>query len=560
MSDRARVIHGDCLDVLRTLAPGSVDAVCCDPPYALTANKKGGSGEASRNEASPAGRSRIGTGGGFMGQSWDSEIPGIETWSEVLRVAKPGAHLLAFGGTRTFHRLTCAIEDAGWEIRDCLCWLYGSGFPKSLNLDGEWKGWGTALKPAHEPVILARKPLSEQEELAILAPTTREALCTVVSSAKMGTPSSDLLLTSGLLSIASSLNGCLGALLDPRSRYTTATASALTTDLRILRSCLSRITHAFTTADLSATSGVASDASLAVGISRSVVAKCERLASTTAGELAIGRFADEATGPEESNLSPDWLPIILARKPLIGTVAANVAAHGTGALNIEACRIAGKPEMTRFDPAKHSHDGYRMSATGAETAASASLSGRWPANVVLDGDAAAMLDAQSGNLVSGEKQPGGIRQGRATDMGERMGERSGHFSGDSGGASRFFYCAKASRAEREAGLDGEAMVVLIGAEGHKINPMTGREVVDIPRRNHHPTVKPVDLMRWLVRLVTPPQGLALDPFMGSGTTGVACVLEGRRFLGIEREAAYVAIAERRIRDAEAQIPLGLEAA
>lgn len=150
------MIHvGDCLEVMRTLEANSFDSIVTDPPYHLTTGKKGGTGPATLNPNSPAGRSRIGT--GFMGKAWDGGDIAFrpETWAEALRVAKPGAYLAAFGGTRTFHRLACAIEDAGWELRDTLMWLYGSGFPKSHN--GEWGG--TALKPAWEPIILARKPL-----------------------------------------------------------------------------------------------------------------------------------------------------------------------------------------------------------------------------------------------------------------------------------------------------------------------------------------------------------------------------------------------------------------
>ena len=128
---RWHVIHADCLDAMRAMPADSVDSIVSDPPYGLA----------------------------FMGKEWDHGVPGVPFWAEALRVAKPGAHLVAFGGTRTYHRLACAIEDAGWEIRDCLSWLYGSGFPKSHNLDGDWQGWGTALKPAWEPIILARKPL-----------------------------------------------------------------------------------------------------------------------------------------------------------------------------------------------------------------------------------------------------------------------------------------------------------------------------------------------------------------------------------------------------------------
>lgn len=155
-----RILTGDCRDVLRTLPEASVDSIVTDPPYHLTAGKKGGSGPASVNLESPYGRARVTT--GFMGMTWDGGDVAMrpETWAECLRVLKPGGHLLAFSGTRTYHRMVCAIEDAGFEIRDQIGWAYGSGFPKSRNLDGEWQGWGTALKPAWEPICVARKPLS----------------------------------------------------------------------------------------------------------------------------------------------------------------------------------------------------------------------------------------------------------------------------------------------------------------------------------------------------------------------------------------------------------------
>ena len=321
------VRHGDCREVMAAMDAASVDAIVTDPPYGLA----------------------------FMGKGWDHAVPGVEFWTEALRVAKPGAHLVAFGGTRTFHRLACASEDAGWEVRDTLSWLYGSGFPKSHN--GPWGG--TALKPA-------------------------------------------------------------------------------------------------------------------------------------------------------------WEPIIMARKPLTGTVAANVAAHGTGALNVDECRIdasAGRPHIV--SKAEPSLNAFGNGLNGSAFAGSTTL-GRWPANVLLDEGAAAQLDAEAGERKSGV--PGVRRKSHDTSaMSGRLGitgQREAGY-GDTGGASRFFYTAKASRKERGEG-------------------------------NHHPTVKPIALMRWLCRLVTPAGGTVLDPFTGSGTTGCAAALEGFGFVGIEREAEYVAIAERRI--------------
>jgi DNA modification methylase len=367
----ATVVHGDCLAVMPEMDAESIDAIVCDPPYGLS----------------------------FMGKAWDHGVPGEPFWREALRVAKPGAYLLACGGTRTYHRLTCAIEDAGWEIRDCLSWLYGSGFPKH----------GSALKPA-------------------------------------------------------------------------------------------------------------------------------------------------------------WEPIILARKPLGGTVAANVEAHGTGALNIDGCRIGPDVDTRRSKGSNpnassafpHSDDAWtpHLSHAGSEAG------GRWPANVCLDEDAAALLDAQSGTLTTNAGTARSPHRagmfGVETQAGRTLSQ------GDAGGASRFFYCAKASRRERNAGLDGmplrksskmgDGLRSNVGASASGSPGTT--ESADRRASNHHPTVKPLALMQWLCRLVTPKGGLILDPFTGSGSTGVAAVAEGFRFIGIEQAEEYVTIARARI----AAAPLTLDAA
>lgn len=382
--------HGDLFDVLPTLAEASIDACVTDPPYDLTANKKGGSGKASVNLDSPYGRSRISTGngsGGFMGQKWDGEGVAFrpETWREVLRVLKPGAHLVAFGGPRTFHRMTSAIEDAGFEIRDCLSWLYGSGFPKSLNLGD---GRGTALKPGWEPAVLARKPMRQ-------------------------------------------------------------------------------------------------------------------------------------------------------------TVAANVAEFGTGTINIDAARIGDNPGWAY--PNGRGGEGWhgRESLSKNLSEPIESTLGRWPANVCLDEAAAAMLDEQSGDVTQVSLR---LNKGRGIGFGSTANAERGVVGyTDIGGASRFFYVAKPSRAEREEGIYD------LEPRQRDDSRKDGNPGGDNPRNrglskrgNFHPTVKPVELMRWLVRLVTPVGGTVLDPFMGSGTTGMACAYELRPFIGIEREADYIQIAERRI--------------
>ncbi len=364
MSATWDVRHGDCRDIMRTLPDNSVDAIVSDPPYGLA----------------------------FMGKAWDHGVPGVEFWTEALRVAKPGAHLVAFGGTRTFHRLAVAIEDAGWVVRDCLSWLYGSGFPKSHN--GPWGG--TALKPA-------------------------------------------------------------------------------------------------------------------------------------------------------------WEPIVLARKPLVGTVAANVTQYGTGGINVDGCRI-GTDAVTinTFDNGAKPFGG----AVGEPYTARTST-GRWPANICLDEDAAALLDAQSGQRGGGFGVRG--RGGKTYADGEGFANTLSEVRqtvgyGDSGGASRFFYTAKASRREREAGLEGmpKGDGGIKNASGRGFSE--GDPYATIKTANNHPTVKPIALMRWLCRLVTPPNGLVLDPFNGSGSTGCAAVLEGFRYLGAELDADYVEIARKRIAHWASQTP------
>ena len=351
--------HGDCFEVLRTLPDCSVDAVVTDPPYGLS----------------------------FMGKRWDYDVPSVEVWAECLRVLKPGGHLLAFAGTRTQHRMAVRIEDAGFEIRDMIAWVYGSGFPKSHNLKDDWQGWGTALKPALEPITVARKPL-------------------------------------------------------------------------------------------------------------------------------------------------------------IGTVAENVLAHGTGALNVDGCRVESDGAHKRpFQPSNYERTVYGARAQSGFQPTNAE--GRWPANLIHDGsDEVVGLFPQSGN---GGGPRVGIRGGH-TFSGDKGKNDTlvGHWHGDSGSAARFFYCAKASKADRDEGCEG------LAAKEAGIKNDSGRgfsesdPMAKIMRRNHHPTVKPTALMQYLCRLVTPPGGTVLDPFMGSGSTGAAAMLEGFQFIGIEREAEYVAIARERI--------------
>nr|WP_312660861.1 site-specific DNA-methyltransferase [Stenotrophomonas geniculata] len=374
---RTNIHVGDCLEVMRGMADNSVDAIVTDPPYGLS----------------------------FMGKRWDYDVPSTEIWAECLRVLKPGGHLLAFAGTRTQHRMAVRIEDAGFEIRDMIAWVYGSGFPKSHN--GPWGG--TALKPALEPITVARKPLT-------------------------------------------------------------------------------------------------------------------------------------------------------------GTVAANWHQHGTGGLNIDACRIETMDKLGGGDQSaapKVGPDGWHrpwMQDEQAKAAhahrcnanvAKAEALGRWPANLVHDGSAEVL--AEFPDAPGQQRDTGPLFARSAQVYGEFAAVSEHRARGDSGSAARFFYCAKATREDRNDGLDSAPLpAVSAGAT------MRDRETADWSARNgnHHPTVKPTNLMRYLCRLVTPAGGLVLDPFMGSGSTGKAAVLEGFQFVGIEQDPVYAAIAEARIRVAQPGLPLG----
>ena len=409
-----QLLHGDCVEILATLPAESIDACVTDPPYGIGFmgrewdTFKPGESRASKG-LHP--NQRIGsTNPNLRGRrraptvspsqiEYDYSVTGLrafqiwtEAWGrEVLRVLKPGGHAVVCGAPRAYHRMASGLEDAGFEIRDCLAWLFGSGFPKSLNL-GE--GLGTALKPAHEPIVLARKPFK-------------------------------------------------------------------------------------------------------------------------------------------------------------GSVRANVDRHGTGALNIDACRIGANARPLRVSDYKQTDNNVyqgRMdgSLQGGSRADGTTDLGRWPANVCLDECAAAVLDEQSGASVSRAGEP------RAGVNGDGWGmTATGAEYDDVGGASRFYYVAKPSREERDMGCGslparsaGECTARTDGSAGLQ-NPRAGAGRTN-GGRNFHPTVKPVELMRWLVRLVTPIDGVVLDPFLGSGTTGMACRYELRSFIGIEREAEYLAIAERRI--------------
>lgn len=428
----AQIIHGDCIEVMRGMADCSVDAIVTDPPYELS----------------------------FMGKKWDGSgiAYNVEMWQEALRVLKPGGHLLAFGGTRTYHRMACAIEDAGFEIRDCIQWLYGSGFPKSLDIS---------------------KAIDKQ------AGAEREVIGAGAYAARRPRPTKD-----------TNIQG----------------------------------------------------AEYGFGAGHTLTAPATPEAQQWDGWGTA--------------LKPAHEPIVVARKPLAEkTVAKNVLAYGTGGLNIDGCRIGTEAIKTvgrrrgtgsALCLSKYtSPDGYEGSVH----------TGRWPANVILDEDAAAALDASTAVTKSqGGSRGAGGKNGRYGPIAAQPDVKPGY--GDTGGASRFFFVAKSDE-KAEASKGGHSTAAADLAISAKSLPINSGDVTRFryqakaSRRernlglpdgmtSNHPTVKPIALMRYLVRLVTPPGGVVLDPFTGSGTTGCAAVLEGIRFIGIEQDAEYMEIARRRI--------------
>jgi site-specific DNA-methyltransferase (adenine-specific) len=421
------LIHGDCLVELKQLEDDSVDSCVADGPYGLS----------------------------FMGKKWDYDVPSVEIWKEVFRVLKPGGHLLSFSSSRTYHRMAVNIEDAGFEIRDQIMWLYGSGFPKSLNIS----------KAIDAKTITGKSSYSAMADVED-----------------------------------------------------------------------SKGVHVEDKKD---------DSFIAYGVEESRQGKLRHGSRRKASE-PITEEAQRWQGWGTA-LKPAHEPIVVARKPLIGTVAENVLEHSTGAMNIDGCRINhDDPMITRKDFDSNTGDIFTR-AKGNE--AGPSPNGRWPANVILDEEAGAMLDEQSGDLKSVKSKRGvGFNDSDVFGTGDSSFDTERGFN-DNGGASRFFYCPKASRSERNKGCeDLEEQTIgrhQSSLDGGKMLTGSGNERSN-KKKNFHPTVKPVDLMRYLCRLVTPPGGIVLDPFMGSGTTGVAAKLERFEFIGIEREEEYVEIARLRV--------------
>lgn len=581
---------GDCLESLRKMPDNSVDAIVTDPPYGLTANKKGGSGVASINLDSPYGRARIGTGngaGGFMGHKWDSDVPSVEIWAECLRVLKPGGHLLAFSGSRTYHRMTCAIEDAGFEVRDQIMWLYGSGFPKSLDVSkaidkaagaereviqrGErsaarpvvedqsggkayrlagdasitapatdaarqWQGWGTALKPAHEPICVARKPLIGTVSENVLEHGTGSLN---IDGCRVG---------STVETWPSSRGGNTGRSMAGGEMRASETgdAPAGRWPANIIHDGSAEVLAAFLQAPGQMAKASTSGTQRAGQNTYGVMARGSNGQEPRGDAGSAARFfkqcnQDDVCNSHSSAPTAAWTSCLQSvAAAFVQSGAATWASLG-GILSNDS--TAPSMIVTATESKAIAETVITAMANIGSEFSRVSLQER-PTPCGSLARTAATRDQTGITTITTSLSRSDGSAGRATfsitptslDHGVKDCEQSTD-------GKRFIYCAKASRKDRNEGLpSGDAPAVGTGAT------MREQEDADWPKRNgnHHPTVKPTELMAYLVRLVTPAGGVVLDPFMGSGSTGKAAMREGFRFIGCELSEEYLAIARARI--------------
>jgi site-specific DNA-methyltransferase (adenine-specific) len=455
---------GDCLDVMRGMPDGCVDAVVTDPPYGLA----------------------------FMGKQWDRGVPGVEFWAEALRVAKPGAHLLAFGGTRTFHRLACAIEDAGWQIKDCLSWLYGSGFPKHKTL----------LKPAWEPVVMGAK-----------------------AGARVVNVDACRLSASGNKTFASRFTGDRS-----REQYRTGTASGQ------VPSSLGRWP-----------ANVCLDEEAAAVLDAQSGQSVSRLGTPRASSAPGNGYGMTHTGAEYSD-SGGASRFFYCAKASRSEREAGLDCHEIVSVCCDSWEEEGRQVQLRVDTAVFPPRVTAASTTRESdaTAWSTFLFGS-PTTGLFRLDTKSIIATMTSSTTESRTLSLLLRSLTSAGIAVVSGE------GPSGGSLA-----------GGAGNSIPSLTITSEKSGYTLGvgpvPLATRLTISASaeRVASHPTVKPVALMRWLVRLVTPPDGVALDPFMGSGTTGVACVREGRSFIGIEREPEYHAIAEARIAHARGETPVDAE--
>ena len=483
MTKPYRILNGNCLDLMKTLEDNSVDSIVTDPPYGLSEQP-----DIMKVLECWMRSEDYRQGKGFMGKEWDSFVPGPAIWREVYRVLKPGGHVLAFSGTRTYDLTVLAVRMAGFEIRDMISWVYGSGMPKSHNI-------GKAIDAKVQYGKSNSVALTKSEKTR---PVVGEVLRVVSSnrSAKEG----------------DTLHG--------------------------------------------------------------VKANMERFLNTELKNIPVTAPATPEAAQWEgwgTALKPSLEPVVLARKPLGGTVAENVLRHGTGGLNIDGCRVEYLSEDDKASATPQgkctSHDESSIGAkpnigqsTERITFERPEQRGRWPANFIHDGSDE-VLDIFPITKSIASKTPHEAYEGEGvTGMIKGRSDASNQRD-DEGSAARFFYCAKASKSDRDEGLEDLTLTPSYMVQnGSKTSgtPDGVRWERKTMNHNPHPTVKPTSLMSYLCRLITPPGGLVLDPFMGSGSTGKAAMLEGFQFIGMDMDAEYCEVAKTRLEHALKSLEKPLE--
>lgn len=507
---------GDCLAHLRTMADNSVDSIVTDPPYGLSDHKPAEVAKCLR--AWLAGEVYVPKGKGFMGKAWDGWVPGPEVWRECLRVLKPGGHALVFAGTRSMDLTSMALRLAGFELRDTLSWVYSTGFPKSLDVAKAIDQAGGASPKEQARLLCARR-----EAAGLSREQVAETVGCTVSSVRDWEEGRARAAGASLEFIVPS----------PEYRSKLADLLGYSADERRL---------------IGATTDRRGDGSV-YGMGHS--------GEVRAGGNTVAARQWQGWG---TSLKPSFEPIILARKPLEGTVAANILAWGVGALNIDGCRVHSQDSQGLAYTSRRMMPGAGQDKTGKThqngvVFAGCTKDGRWPANLCHDGSAevlACFPDSKGSGaarkLNRGQRAPGdgwGMQDQGAdlrdagTGSAARFFKQAAFDDEDLALQQRLLYCPKVSRRERHEGLADPGPQLRHGATLRKV------ENAEL-KGNTHPTVKPVALMAWLSRLVTPPGGTELDPYTGSGSTGVAALREGFYFIGIEREPESVEIARARL--------------
>ena len=496
--EKINLLKGNNLELLKTLQSNSIDSIVTDPPYGLS----------------------------FMNKKWDYDVPSVEFWKEVYRVLKPGGHILSFGGTRTYHRMVVNIEDAGFEIRDQIMWLYGSGFPKSHNIGkavdkrgGESIGWfGEWLKKWREENEIP------QSQIAELFPSKSGGLTGCVSNWELG-----------------------------NNLPTNEQFNKICKTYNLPFKSLEEVEREF------------------IGTKTSGIGKAFSKDGWGSGndEVEITKGSSEYEG-WGTGLKPANEPICVARKPLSEkSVVENVLKWATGGINIDGCRIGTDDKLGRVVTPQVEKTSYSLHTERKEYNNSDEAGGRFPANIILECICDEVIKGDKNEV---KKSNGRVRENHEYNSVGNMGSYNGEGTIDnyndkldihtnpncpcnlldeqSDGASRFFYQAKVSKAERNMGLDGFEDKIIEGRDEGQDERSVAYKPRPISQKNTHPTVKPINLMTYLCRLITPKGGVVLDPFMGSGSTGISALLEGFNFIGMEMDEDYFKIAEARINNFE----------